>query len=90
MSADTCLSVVAQPTPYVLPRVFDVLARQGVVPVRCHSQLAAVEAAGAPEAITIDLHFKGVDDRLATKLAHGLGRLVEVGDVLIGARCSAR
>lgn len=89
MSAETCLSLVAQPSPYVLPRVFDVLARQGVLPVRCHTQLDGAEAPSTLRALTIDLHFEGVDERLAAKLAHGLERIVEVADVLIGAKCPA-
>ncbi len=89
MSSETCLSLVADPTPYVLPRVFDVLARHGVVPARCHTNLAPRDDRHVGATITIDLHFEGVDDRLATKLAHGLDRIVEVADVLVGAKCAA-
>lgn len=89
MSAATCLSVVAEPTPYVLSRVFDVLARQGVMPIRCHTHLGAAAPSANRQELTIDLHFEGVDERLAAKLAHGMERIVEVGDVLIGAKCAA-
>ena len=90
MSAETCFSLVAEPSPYVLPRVFDVLARHGVVPAHCHTRVDARDGAPDSRAITIDLHLADVDAQLTQKLAHGLGRLVEVADILIGAKCAPR
>ncbi|MFW5834826.1 MAG: hypothetical protein ACOCYE_12090 [Pseudomonadota bacterium] len=80
MSAVTCFAVQAAPCPNVLSRVFDLLARHGVVPARCHTHVE-------PEAgLLIDLQLAGVDACLARKLHHGLSRLVDVDDVLVAAK----
>jgi len=72
----------------VSARVFDVLARHGVVPARCHTRLDDHGELAPGAAIAIDLHLAGVDAATARKLAHGLGRIVEVADVLIGSKCA--
>jgi acetolactate synthase regulatory subunit len=80
MSAVTCFAVQAAPSPNVLSRVFDLLARHGVVPARCHTHVE-------PEAgLVIDLQLADLDARLAEKLHLGLRRLVDVDDVLVAAK----
>lgn len=83
MSSVTCFAVQAAPSPHVLSRVFDLLARHDVVPARCHTHVE-------PEAgLLIDLQLAGVDARLVEKLHHGLCRLVDVDDVLIASKLGA-
>lgn len=89
MYPQTCLSLVAEPTPYVLPRVFDLLARHGIVPARCHSRLEPPAAGERAPTLTIDLQLGPVDGRLARRLVTALGALVEVDEVLEGATCVA-
>lgn len=81
MSETFCFSVSAAATPQVLPRVFDVLARHGLTPVRCHAQ-----SDGGP-GLFIDLQLHGLDKDAASRLALGLDRLIEVDRVLMSAKC---
>lgn len=87
MHPQTCLSLVAEPSPYVLPRVFDLLARHGIVPARCHTRLEPPAVMHAEPTMTIDLQLGPVDDHLARRIATSLGGLVEIADVLEGATC---
>jgi hypothetical protein len=89
MHPQTVLSLVAEPSPYVLPRVFDLLARHGVVPARCHSRIEPPNAMHQEPTMTIDLQLGPVDAKLARRIATALGALVEVEDVLEGATCGA-
>jgi hypothetical protein len=87
MHPQTVLSLVAEPSPYVLPRVFDLLARHGVVPARCHTRLEPPTVMYREPTMTIDLQLGPVDHHLARRIATGLAGLVEVADVLEGATC---
>ena len=89
MHPQTCLSLVTEPSPYVLPRVFDLLARHGIVPARCHTRLEPPNAMHGEPTMTIDLQLGPVDARLARRIATGLEAMVEVADVLEGATCGA-
>ncbi|NBB70797.1 MAG: hypothetical protein GVY33_10825 [Alphaproteobacteria bacterium] len=89
MHPQSCLSLVAEPSPHVLPRVFDLLARHGVVPARCHSRLEPPSVMHEPPTMTIDLQLGTVDDHLARRIATGLEAMVEIHDVLEGATCAA-
>ncbi|MEO1089062.1 MAG: hypothetical protein AAFX81_00375 [Pseudomonadota bacterium] len=82
MSSTTCFSVHAEPSPHVMSRVFDLLARHGVLPSQCHSQHVPSRS------LVIDLHLADLDGTLTQKLHDGLRRLVEVEDVLVGAKCA--
>jgi len=88
MHPQTCLSLVTEPSPYVLPRVFDLLARHGIVPARCHSRLEPPTAMHGEATMTVDLQLGPVDAHLARRIATGLGAMVEVQDVLEGATCA--
>jgi hypothetical protein len=90
MHPQTCFSLVAEPSPHVLPRVFDLLARHGVVPSRCHARLEPPTPTHAEPTLAIDLQLGPLDARLHQRLATGLGALVEVADVLEGATCVSR
>ena len=79
----TCFAVQAAASPQVLLRVFDLLARHGVMPARCHAQVEPGQG------LLIDLQVQGVDPRLARRLRVGLANLVEVEDVLVGGKCAA-
>lgn len=83
MSPVTCFAVRANASPQVLSRVFDVLARHGVLPSRCHSHVEPGQG------LHIDLQIQGLDPRLVGRLEIALGNLVEVEDVLVGAKCAA-
>ncbi|NBB71410.1 MAG: hypothetical protein GVY33_13995 [Alphaproteobacteria bacterium] len=89
MHPQSCLSLVAEPSPQVLPRGFDLLARHGIVPARCHGRLEPPAARHQPPTMTIDLQLGPVDGRLARRIATGLDAMVEVDDVLEGATCAA-
>ena len=89
MHPRSCLSLVAEPSPHVLPHIFDLLARHGIVPARCHSRLELPAAMHGAPTMTIDLQLGPVDGRLARRIAAGLDAMVEVYDVLEGATCAA-
>lgn len=89
MHPQTCLSLVTEPTPHVLPRVFDLLARHGVVPARCHCRLEPPAAMHGEATMSVDLQLGPLDDGLARRIVTRLGAMVEVRDVLEGATCGS-
>jgi len=89
MQPQTCFALVVRPTPHVLPRIFDLLARQGIVPAHCHTRLEPPAEFGGEPTMTVDLQLGPLDGRLAARLATGLAALVEVDDLLEGATCAA-
>lgn len=75
-----CFSVLSDAAPSTLCRVFDVFALHGLVPSRCHSELA-----GGGQ-LAIDLQVAGVGPALAEKLARRLERLIDVSHVLLSEK----
>lgn len=75
-----CFSVLSEAAPASLCRVLDVFALYGLVPSRCHSELAA----GGQ--LAIDLQVAGVAPALAEKLARRLERVVTVSHVLLAEK----
>lgn len=77
-----CFAVQSDATPGSLPRVLEVFALHGLVPNRCHCQ--RVDADGAQ--LAIDLEVTDLAPAQAAKLAHRLGAIVTVSDVLFSEK----
>ncbi len=75
-----CFSVLSDAAPSSLCRVFEVLAVYGLLPSRCHSELAAGDQ------LAIDLQVSGVPADLAEKVARRLERVVSVSHVLVSEK----
>ncbi len=75
-----CFSVLSDAQPSTLCRVFDVLSVHGVVPTRCHTELAAGGR------LAIDLQVAGVAAEVAEKLARRLERVITVSHVLVSEK----
>ncbi|HET6467079.1 MAG TPA: hypothetical protein VFG43_01755 [Geminicoccaceae bacterium] len=75
-----CFSVLSEAQPSTLCRVFDVFSVHGLVPSRCHTEVAA----GGQ--LAIDLQVAGVHAELAEKLARRLERVVTVSHVLVSEK----
>jgi acetolactate synthase regulatory subunit len=75
-----CFSVLADAAPSSLSRVLDVFALYGLVPSRCHSELAAGGR------LAIDLQVAGVAPALAEKLARRVERVISVSHVLLAEK----
>lgn len=73
-----CFAVHAPTDPSLMPRVIDIFARRGLVPLSWHSILCGMDG----EETQIDLQIGGVDRSMAGRLAEELRRLVGVAKVL--------
>ena len=74
----SCFSVYAPSDPAVLPRVFGVLAHQGVVP----SRVVAAPSERRPGELSIDLQVEGMGVAKREYIATRLRNLVDVEMVL--------
>jgi len=77
-----CFSVFAAPEPGVMPRVLELFAKRGLVPVRFHADVAGSDAAG----LEIDVQVTGLDDGVADHVAACLRGLFEVERVLVATK----
>ena len=81
-----CFAVAADPSPGLLPRVLDLIAKRGLVPVRVHAALEGTPRTPGAEVMTVDVHVTGLDADTAAHVARCLTQLVGVFDVTSSAR----
>ena len=77
-----CFSVFAAPEPGVMPRVLDLFAKRGLVPLRFHSDVID----GGPSGLVIDIHVDALAEDVAAHVANCLRRLVHVERVLTATK----
>ena len=77
-----CFSVFAAPEPGVMPRVLELFAKRGLVPIRFHGDVVG----DGPSDLVIDVHVGGLVDEAAAHVANCLRGLVHVERVLTATR----
>lgn len=85
MSSAYCFSVHADASPSTLPRVIEVFALHGHVPMQCHATLEGE----LRQELVVDLQMAGITAQEAGLLAKRLGRIVCVRNVLWSERRKA-
>lgn len=73
-----CFAVFAEPTPCALPRVLEVFAAHGFVPMRCLAHISGRD----DSQLAIEVQMAGLDPDQAARIARRLGRVVTVTEVL--------
>ena len=70
-----CFSVHAHPEPGILPRIFELFAKRGLVPQRCHSSVSGT-------VLSLDLQVDGLDRDVVDYIARCMRQIVGVEVVL--------
>jgi hypothetical protein len=78
-----CFSVFAAPEPGVMPRVLELFAKRGLVPLRFHGDVVE-------NGLVVDVHVAGLTPETAEHVAACLRDLVYVDRVLTGVKRPAR
>jgi len=81
-----CFAVAADPSPGLLPRVLELIAKRGLVPLRVHATLEGTPRTPDAEVMTVDMQVAGLDADTAAHVARSLTQLVGVFDVTSSAR----
>jgi acetolactate synthase regulatory subunit len=81
-----CFAVAADPSPGLLPRVLELIAKRGLVPLRVHAALEGTPRTPDAEVMTVDVQVAGLDADTAAHVARCLTQLVGVFDVTSSAR----
>jgi acetolactate synthase regulatory subunit len=81
-----CFAVAADPSPGLLPRVLELIAKRGLVPLRVHAALEGTPRQANAEVLTIDVQVAGLDADTAAHVSRCLTQLVGVFDVTSSAR----
>jgi hypothetical protein len=74
-----CFFIQAAADPSSLPRVLELFAKRGLVPQRCHSDLAGE---GGESAMTIDLQIQGLTDQQTAHVSQCLDQMWVVDSVI--------
>jgi acetolactate synthase small subunit len=74
-----CFSVFAAPEPGVMPRVLELFAKRGLVPLRFHGDLV-------DDGLVVDVHVDGLTPESAEHVAACLRDLVDVDRVLTAVK----
>jgi hypothetical protein len=77
-----CFSVFAAPEPGVMPRVLELFAKRGLVPLRFHGDVVGA----GPGGLVIDIHVGDLADDSAAHVANCLRGLVHVERVLTATK----
>jgi len=77
-----CFSVFAAPEPGVMPRVLELFAKRGLVPLRFHSDVVD----DGPSGLVIDIHVDDLPEGGAAHVANCLRGLVHVERVLTATK----
>ncbi len=77
-----CFSVFAAPEPGVMPRVLELFAKRGLVPLRFHGDVVG----DGPGDLVIDVHIAGLADDTAAHVANCLRGLTDVERVLTATK----
>lgn len=81
-----CFAVAADPSPGLLPRVLELIAKRGLVPLRVHAVLEGKPRTPDAEVLTVDVQVAGLDADTAAHVARCLTQVVGVFDVTASAR----
>ncbi|MCW5745819.1 MAG: hypothetical protein KIT36_06435 [Alphaproteobacteria bacterium] len=82
-----CYGVSADPSPGLLPRVLEYVAKRGLVPLTVHASLGVErETQGVAETLSVDLQVAGLDADTATHVGNCLGQIVGVRYVAMSRR----
>lgn len=73
-----CFSIQAEADPSVMPRVLELFAKRGMIPLRWHADLGGRRR----DELTIDLQVEGLDRPKAELIAHAMRQMVAVVSVL--------
>ena len=79
-----CFSIQAVADPSVMPRVLELFAKRGMMPLRWHADLG-----GRRDELTIDLQVEGLDRPKAELIAHAIRQMVAVVNVLTSEKSFA-
>ena len=74
-SSTICYSLLARPEPGVMPRVVELFAKRGLVPLKWHSTASAA-------ALAIEVQMGGLDREMADYIARCMRQIVGVEAVL--------
>ncbi len=77
-----CYSILAEAEPGVMPRVLDLFAKRGLVPLRWVSDLLAARNPGGGRELAIDLQVEGLTPELGDYVARCLRQIHGVERVL--------
>lgn len=80
-----CFSIQADADPSVMPRVLELFAKRGMIPLRWHADLGGRRR----DELTIDLQVDGLDRPKAELIAHAIRQMVAVVSVLTSEKSYA-
>ena len=80
-----CFSIQAVADPSVMPRVLELFAKRGMIPLRWHADLGGRRR----DELTIDLQIDGLDRPKAELIAHAIRQMVAVVGVLTSEKSYA-
>ena len=80
-----CFSIQAEADPSVMPRVLELFAKRGMIPLRWHADLGGRRR----DELTIDLQVDGLDRAKAELIAHAVRQMVAVTSVLTSEKSYA-
>lgn len=82
-----CYGVSADPTPGLLPRVLEFIAKRGLVPLAVHaSRCIERDDGGVADTLAVDLQVEGLDADSARHVGNCLGQIVGVRHVAMSRR----
>ena len=82
-----CYGVSADPSPGLLPRVLEYVAKRGLVPLAVHaSRCVERDAHGVADTLSVDLQVEGLDADTAQHVGNCLGQIVGVRHVAMSRR----
>jgi acetolactate synthase regulatory subunit len=82
-----CYGVSADPSPGLLPRVLEFVARRGLVPLAVHASRGVERSAhGVEDTLSVDLQVDGLDSDTARHVGNCLGQIVGVRHVAMSRR----
>jgi acetolactate synthase regulatory subunit len=82
-----CYGVSADPSPGLLPRVLEFVAKRGLVPLAVHaSRCVERDGHGVEDTLSVDLQVEGLDPDTARHVGNCLGQIVGVRHVAMSRR----
>jgi hypothetical protein len=82
-----CYGVSADPSPGLLPRVLEYVAKRGLVPLAVHASRCVERGMqGIEDTLSVDLQVGGLDPDAAQHVGNCLGQIVGVRHVAMSRR----
>jgi acetolactate synthase regulatory subunit len=82
-----CYGVSADPSPGLLPRVLEFIAKRGLVPLAMHASRGVErDLDGLADTLCVDLQVEGLDADAAEHVGQCLGQIVGVRHVAMSRR----